>query len=353
MTGIFTRSKKNPVLKPNLENDWESFKVYNPGAFFEDDTYHLFYRAMNRGDNWRSSLGYATSSDGETFTQFPKPLLSPETQDEKRGLEDPRITKVGETYFMAYAAFDGDDVRLNIATSNNLKDWTKHGKAFSEFQFLKNGGKKFGCVDGKITLNNERAIGKERSKSGGIFPEKIDGKYWMIFGEHTMWLAHSEDGLQWSVEPGTFLEPRTGQYFDNAFVEMGPPPIKTEKGWLVLYHGIDEWQTYRLGILLLDLNDPQKIIYRSDDFIFEPEADYEMKGLVDVLPGGMTKIQKMNDVEVEDFLEESVQNKRMPAVVFCCGAVIVESELRIYYGAGDSYICTATAPLKVILDIIP
>ena len=82
---IFQRSKNNPILRPNPNNDWESFKLYNPGAIFDGEKYHLFYRAMNRGENWQSSIGHAVSSDGENFERFKEPVLRPEIEAEKRG----------------------------------------------------------------------------------------------------------------------------------------------------------------------------------------------------------------------------------------------------------------------------
>src|SRR3989344_381177 len=102
----FTRSSKNPILRPNLENTWEDFKVYNPGALYEDNVYHLFYRA--RGKDWISSIGHATSTDGENFTRAnTTPMLTPEFDYEKQGLEDPRIVKIDGTYFMTHTVFDG------------------------------------------------------------------------------------------------------------------------------------------------------------------------------------------------------------------------------------------------------
>ncbi len=349
---IFKRSKNNPILKPDLKNDWENFKLYNPGAVFDGEKYHIFYRAMNRGEEWRSSIGHATSIDGENWERFDEPALKAETPEEKRGLEDPRITKIGNKYFMAYAAYDGEDVRLCIATSNDCINWKKQGPALKDFIFLKNGGQRLKYEDGKIQENNKRVMGKERSKSGALFSEKINGKYWMLFGEFNVWLASSDDGLKWDVPDKPFLVEREEGLFDEVFVEMGPPPIKTEQGWLILYHGIDKNKTYRLGFLLLDLNDPTKIIYRHNEPIFGPQESYEMTGIVDVIPGGLEKMQSMNNEELKEFLDEAVKNKVMPAVTFCCAAVPQGDDLRIFYGAGDSVICTATGKISEILKLI-
>lgn len=349
---LFTRSTNNPILKPIKNHKWESFKVYNPGAIYEEGKYHLFYRAMGKGENWHSSIGYAVSDDGEHVERFSSPLLTPDPKKdlEKRGYEDPRITKVGDTYFMTYAVYDGIEPRLNIATSKDLKSWVKHRQAFSDFHFIQMGGVFPNWKTGKLTENRNPKGKDERSKAGGIFPEKISGKYWMLFNEHRIWMAHSGNGTDWKVIPKVFLRPRHGNFFDNFFVEMGPPPIKTKKGWLVLYHGIDKKLYYRLGYLLLDLKDPIKIIYRSKKPIFGPSEFYEMSGIVDILPGGLKALQKMNKVKLKKFLEKADKTGRMPKVTFCCGATLVGDTLRIYYGASDTFICTATASLEDILD---
>ncbi len=121
MKSLFTRSKHNPILKPNPENWWEAKKLYNPGAVFHDGEYHLFYRAMGGGEDWKSSIGYAISKDGENFERFNQPLLVSENEAEKKGLEDPRITKIGDLFYMAYAAYDGTTPSLSIAISEDLK----------------------------------------------------------------------------------------------------------------------------------------------------------------------------------------------------------------------------------------
>ena len=130
---------------------------------------------------------------------------------------------------------------------------------------------------------------------------------------------------------------------------MGPPPIKTKKGWLVLYHGINDSHWYKIGFLLLDLKNPRKIIYRSEKPIFGPEKDYEMSGIVDVLPGGLETMQKMSKKELKNFLAKNDTKGTMPKVTFCCGAIVVNDILRIYYGASDSVICTAIANINDLL----
>jgi len=342
---MFTRSKNNPILKPNKNHDWESRKVYNCGVIYENNQYHLFYRTV--GDDWISRIGYAVSEDGENFKRFDKPILFPETGLEKRGLEDPRISKVNDQYFLTFMAYDGNAARLSFATSMDLKKWEKHGTMMPDWDAEKAGAFRVKWD----TVRNTVAAKKEWSKAGGIFSEVINGRYWMLFGDSNIWLANSEDGLSWQPIWEPFIKPRKGNYFDNAHIEMGPPPIKTDKGWLILYHGIDNKIYYRLGFLLLDLDDLTKILYRSEKPIFEPEKPYELSGLVDILPGGLKAMEKMSKKELVEFLKTHKKTGRMPKVTFCCGAVVVDGILRIYYGASDSVICTATARLEDVLNI--
>ena len=342
---MFVRSRNNPILKPNKNHSWESRKVYNCGAIYDNKKYHLFYRAV--GEDWYSSIGYAVSSDGENFKRFNKSVLSPESELEKRGLEDPRVTKVDNIYYLTFTAYDGITARLNLATSKDLKTWKRQGAVLPNWDFIK--AKGF-LVDWDEARNNPKT-GKDWSKAGGIFPEVIKNNYWMLFGDSNIWLANSQDGIRWQPVWQPFIKPRKSNYFDNIHVEMGPPPIKTREGWLVLYHGINDKIVYRIGFLILDLKNPAKILFRCEKPIFEPEELYEFSGIVDVLPGGFTAMETMNKNELKQYIQKAKDDRTMPNVIFCCGAVVVNDVLRIYYGASDSVICTATAKLDNILDI--
>ena len=245
---------------------------------------------------------------------------------------------------MSYTAYDGKTARLCLATSNNLGKWKRHGEIFPAWDAHK--AQSF-TVSWDQAQKNKIAK-KHWNKAGGIFPGKINNKYWMIFGDRNLWLASSPDAINWSPRHQPFLRPRPS-FFDEAHVEMGPPPIKTRSGWLVLYHGIDKTKTYRLGFLLLDLKNAHKIIYRSKLALLEPKKPYEISGLVDILPGGFGAMEKMEKTELQAYIKAAQANNSMPKVVFCCGAVLIKDVLRIYYGAGDSVICTATASLNKIL----
>ena len=320
MKTIFTRAKQNPILKPT-KNQWENLKVYNPGALYYQNKYHLFYRAM--GKSKISSIGCTISSDGEKFIRNKTPLLKPRLNIESRGLEDPRISKVGNKFFLTYTAYDGQTARLCLMTSADLKTWKRHNEVFPNWDSARAG-------EFLVPWDPAQANHKAKHhwlKAGVIFPEKLNGQYWMFFGDRLIWYATSKNGINWVPEYSPLLKPRRG-FFDSAHVEMGPPPLRTKNGWLILYHGIDESITYRLGYLLLDRHNPLKILKRSKLPIFEPKEDYELSGQIDI-----------------------TQNKEyLPQVIFCNGAVLKNNKLRIYYGAGDSVVCTAIADLDDILN---
>jgi len=315
---MFTRSKLNPILKPNHAITWQAQKVYNPTVIYEKNIYKIFFRAM--GNDGISRLGCGESSDGEKFIFSEQPALVPSLPSETFGVEDPRLTKINDRYFLTYTGYDCQSARLHLATSLDLKNWQKHGQMLQNWDFL--------AASGFIVrwdMAQQSSIARHAwCKAGGIFNELIDGKYMMLFGDRHIWQAFSNDGLHWQAVKMPFIKPRPG-FFDSIHVEMGPAPIKTKKGWLIIYHGIDEKIIYRLGIILLDIKNPKKILYRSGQPIFEPSADYETSGIID--------LDKTNK----------------PKVVFCNGATVVDGQLRIFYGAGDTYICTAIAPLHDIL----
>ena len=336
---IFTPSKNNPILKPNAKIPWASLAAYNPTVIYENKLYHLFYRTL--GQAFVSKIDHAVSRDGVNFKRDREPDLKPELKIEKNGIEDPRIVKIDKTFFLTYTAYDRKSARLCLATSYDLLHWHRHGLMLSNWDFSKAGGF---SVDGDSAQKTLEAK-TDWSKAGGIFQVKIKNKYWMLFGDRNIWLATSSDGIKWQTILKPFLKPRA-KYFDNAFIEMGPPPIKTKKGWLILYHGVNQKGSYQLGYVLLNLKDPKKILYRSKEPIFIPTEADKFPGLVDILPGGQATLELMDKNELKKFTDKV----RKPKVIFCNGAVLIKDTLRIYYGINDTYIGTATAKLKDILN---
>ena len=353
MRNIFKRSKLNPILRPENTEWW---KIYNPGAAIDENgRIHIFPRVVKKELDWHSRIAHAYSDDGENFIWDKQLALIRIGEGELRGLEDPRITKIDDTYHMVFAAYDGRKVLLHSAISKSLDGpWLRHGPMMPNFDFFKNGGRMVKWEGGKPLEKMTTKRGNIWNKSGALFPKKINGEYVMIFGEYFMWLATSTDGINFTEDPKPILEPRKGtKFFDNTFIEMGPSPILTEKGWLVLYHGIDEAFRYQIGFVVLDINDPRKIIYRSDEPIFGPQEKYEIgDALIDVISGGITAMSKMDDNELKEFYKKARNENIMPQVTFCPGAIVDGDTIRIYYGAGDTSICTATASIYEILSIM-
>jgi predicted GH43/DUF377 family glycosyl hydrolase len=315
------RLKKNPILGP-LENSWwESEAVFNPAAVLEGGKVHLLYRALGR--DGISRIGYASSKDGIHFDErLPYPIYSPtknygipetyrvygplsyDTQTYASGggwggCEDPRVVRIGETLYMTYVAFDG---------------W-----GFVRMALTQIGQKNFRAKTWKWKHPVLLSPPGEIHKNWILFPEKIRGKYAIM---HSI---SPDIQIEYVKDPddfdgNTFIKNsrRNGGrkgFWDNWVRGAGPPPLKTPYGWLLLYHAMDERDPnkYKLGAMLLDLEDPSKVLFRSNEPILSPEVWYENDG--------------------------------KPGVVYSCGAVILGEELIVYYGAGDKHIAAAKADL--------
>lgn len=345
MEQLFKRARNNPIVQPSKDLSWANSKVYNPGVVYHQKRYHLFFRAI--GEAWVSKIGHAVSENGLDFEIEHIPALSPDEHFEKNGLEDPRITKIEDRFLMTYTAYDGECARLALASSLDLNSWHKHGLIFENWDAKAAGSF---SVEWDSAQHTKEAR-KHWHKAGAIFPEKIGSRYWMLFGDRNIWLASSLDGRAWTPEFEPLLKPRPGM-FDNAHIEMGPPPLKTRSGWLCFYHGIDQAKTYRLGAVLLDKNQLRLVLNRTEKALFEPRDPWELKGLVDILPGGLKAMQAMEPSQLDGFVEQALSTGVMPQVVFCPGACLVNGRIKIYYGASDTYVCQAEADLEEVLKII-
>ncbi len=251
-----------------------------------------------------SHLRLAISTDGTTIDEIePQPALAPLEPYEEFGVEDPRITKIGDTYYITYVGVSRHGIVTALASTKDFLTYDRHG----------------------VILPPE-------NKDVVLFPEKINGKYWMIhrpypntrFGMPEMWLASSPDLLNWGDH-----HPLLGgrEDWESERVGAGPPPILTDAGWLVIYHGVHKpdphegMGVYSVGGVLLDRNDPSKIIARAKSPFMVPQTEHERNGYV-------------------------------PDVVFPTGVVTEGDDLLIYYGAGDSHICVVRRPLGEICDYI-
>jgi beta-1,2-mannosidase len=287
----------NPVLVPGentfvcpiLERriTWDDKDVFNPAAVVRDNKVYLLFRAEDKIGKFAgtSRLGLAVSNDGLHFSKLSEPVFYPQNDSLKiyeweGGVEDPRITEREDgLYIMTYTAFDGNLARLLVATSTDLVHWTKHGLVLQ--------GKY------KDTWSKSGAI-VSRRKGSRIIAEKINGKYWMYFGDTDLFLAQSDDLIHWTpVEQEgklkSVLQPRAG-YFDSRLVESGPYGLVTDNGILLLYNGMNldgegrdpnlAAGAYCAGQALFDKNDPAKLLRRLEKNFLMPDKPYEITGQV-------------------------------------------------------------------------
>ena len=291
------RVSDQPILSPKPAHEWEATAVFNTAAIYNNGLVHLIYRATDITSNGRdgeyiNSFGYAVSADGVKFNRLEQPILINDIPQEARGPEDPRIVKIGETFYMMYTGYGGrfgGDYRISLATSKNLIDWQRHG-----------------------------VILDEANKDASLFPEKINGKYLMFHRRPPdIWLADSDNLKKWDNHR-LVMSALPNSTWENEKIGIGGPPIKRDDGWLLIYHGVSKDHRYSLGIALLDLDDPTKIIARQAEPILEPELDWEINGYV-------------------------------PNVVFSCGQVVIGDELFVYYGGADTAIGVAKIRMNEVV----
>jgi len=327
---MLTRYAGNPILQPRDDLPWCDIKVYNSAIHYSNGFYQMLFRGI--GSEWMSRIGYAESRDGVNFHVLPHPVLSPTYQWESRGCEDPRIIYLNDCYWITYTAFDGHTARAAMTSSKDLIHFSDRKLLFPHWEAS--------ALEGTPP---------DWSKAAGIIPQKINGRHYMLFGDSHIWLATSLNMTDWVPTSIPLISSRDG-YFDESYVEMGPPPILTDRGWLVIYHGIQgkgHQMVYRLGLILLDKDDPAKVIWRCKKPFLEPSESYETVGFIDVIEGGFETLKKM---KIEQLHELAAQEK-LPKAVYCCGAVMEDKNLRVYYGAGDTVVCTASAPLDYLLSL--
>jgi beta-1,2-mannosidase len=304
MFGPFERAEnQQPIIEPTDETTfdcpmtgetvyWESMATFNPAAIVKDGKIKVVYRAEEKlGDReiggHTSRLGLAVSEDGETYVRETEPIFYPDDDGQKEyewtgGVEDPRIVETEDgMYVMTYTQWNREYPRLAVATSNDLRNWEKHGPIFKEWK------------DGKYH-NMETKAGAivTEFKGDKLVAAQINGRYWMYYGVPHVWLASSEDLVNWEPvenyqgDLAPVLSPRPG-YFDSWLVEAGPPPVLTEDGIVVLYNagnsqniGVPDLgnRVYTGGQALYDANEPWKLLDRSDEPFIQPEKEFETFG---------------------------------------------------------------------------
>jgi len=330
-----TKYTGNPVLSPNPRCPWEDLCVLNPGVIYDEKSgkFVMLYRAAGNDREHYIHIGLAYSRDGIKFTRANgnKPVLSPTPDNSDSGcVEDPRIVKIGDFYYITYASRtyppgqywredklvigDRPEGAPYFVRANNSLTHLCMTKDFIHYKKL-----------GRITdsrLDDRDVI---------IFPEKINGRYarlsrpmeWCGKGfpckNPSIWLSFSDDLLEWD-KPKLLMQGK--EPWESKKIGGSCPPIKTHRGWLHIYHGVGKDDVYRVGAVMLDLKNPAKIIARTKDFIMEPEFDFETKGFYN-------------------------------GCVFPTANVVKDNTLFVYYGAVDKYICVATAPYdKFINDMM-
>ena len=302
MGPVDSLSFMDPVRKALVK--WEAKDVFNPAAIVRDEKIYLLYRAEDSIGKpaGTSRVGLAVSNNGLTFHRYPKPVLYPENDMYKEyewegGCEDPRVVQDDSgTYYMTYTAYNGKKARLFIATSKDLVNWTKLGSAFSKAY----DGKYF-HVDSKSGAIVCRLMGDR------FIATKINSKYWMYFGDTDIFLSYSEDLINWTpVEKSKeeisniidnpdgkadllpALQPRKGK-FDSELVESGPFAMITKKGILLIYNSRNSKDygdttlpagAYSAGQALFDVNNPEKLIVRTQNSFIKPDKPYEITGQV-------------------------------------------------------------------------
>ena len=336
--GGFVRPEKaNPIITPNPSNQfdcpmqdkkigWEESDVFNPAATVKDGKIYVLYRAEDNsatGIGKRTSrIGLAESEDGIHMKRRKTPVMYPDKDNMKEyewegGCEDPRVTMTEDgLYVMAYTSWNRKVARLCIATSHDLVKWEKHGPAFAKAYngrfkdiFCKSGSMVTTIKDGKQVLT------------------KIDGKYFMYWGEHAVYAATSDDLVNWTPildeknELATVIKPRP-QYFDSALTECGPPAILTDKGIVLLYNGKNQTNdskrdkrftagAYCAGQILTAPKEPMKVLQRLDVPFFRPMASFEKSG------------------------------QYVDGTVFIEGLVFFKNKWYLYYGCADSQVSVA------------
>ena len=330
----FIKCDKNPILKPNPANQWEELCVLNPAAIYneKEDLFYMIYRAAGNDKTHLIHLGLATSKDGINFVrESDKPLISGDPNGlDAGGCEDPRLVKMGDYFYLTYASrpfppgqywredkeYFGfqpefgpkvliyNNTLTHLAISKDLRNWKKLGP-ITDAHF-----------DDRDVI---------------LFPEKINGKFYMLSrgmercGEGypnknpAIWLSSSDDLLEWN-NYSLLMKGETN--WEDKKIGASTPPVKTKDGWLLLYHGVSSKDdAYRVGAVLLDLNDPTKILARTKEFLMEPEEEYETNGYYN-------------------------------GCVFPTGIVQKDGLLYVYYGAGDKVICLATVNENELLKYL-
>lgn len=332
--------REGVILRPT-ELDFENLSVFNPGILQEGNTVHMVYRAIDK--NYISSLGYAKlEGPMKLVERWTKPFMSPRYAYEKKGIEDPRLVKIGDTVYMTYIVHDGRNALIAYSSGKDLFHLKRGGIISPQITYNK-AAKLFGSSKLKDDYYTYKSYYKDYvgnnvivwDKDGCFFPEKIKNEYVFMHrilpdvqiapAKHIYLLKTKEYWERNIKKLSKFivLEPNFG--WETRHVGGGCPPIKTKHGWLLIYHGVEHFNSgriYHAGAALLDLKNPRKVIARLPKPFMSPEKRYEESGHVG-------------------------------NVVFPTGTAIFKDRLYIYYGTADSDIAVASVNLeKFVAEIL-
>lgn len=335
-----TKCKINPILSPNPSNAWEERCVLNPAVIYDDkrEKFVMLYRTAGNDKRHQIVFGLAESDDGVHFNRMSdEPIFRPNSNEPDGGcVEDPRLTKIGDLYYLTYAAhayapgqywlepyiegvtkppmyLDETDVRGEVlpflAETNITASYLAITKDFRTY-------KKLGRVT-EATVDDRDVV---------LFPQTINGKYVFITRPKfknvpeikmpSIWISFRDDLLEY-VKPELLITGK--EWWETQRIGIGTVPILTKYGWFVLYHGVDDNGIYRVGALILDKEDPRKVIARTKDFIMEPDQSFELEGIYN-------------------------------GCVFPTATVLKDGTLYVYYGCADKYIGLATANFDELLE---
>jgi len=329
------------ILSPT-HRTFENNAVLNPGIYQEGNTVHLFYRAVQEGN--LSTIGYAkTSGPTSIITRHEVPLINCDFMYEQKGVEDARIVKIEDTFYLTYTAYDGINAMGALATSKNLLDFEKHGIITPQINYLEYAylinyhNKKLNpkyrhyyhlFAEMGVVADKFRFL---RDKDLVLFPKKIKGKFALL---HRIWpgiqIVYYDDiqeltKLFWEEylkNLADFIVMDPVDVFEINYIGAGGPPIETEYGWLLLYHGVQattKGNIYHTRAALLKLEDPKVVLSRIPYPIFSPTTKWELEGVVN-------------------------------AVVFPSGHALFDNDLYIYYGAADKHIAVAKLNIQELLS---
>lgn len=317
-----TRYEGNPILEPR-GYDWESVAVFNPAATHKNGQIHLLYRAIADYQGYVAQLGHAVFDERLNLVErSDMPCFGPDMKLWENSIEDARLTEIDGELYMTYVVTPTPTppggVRIRLGIPNRQQAITRIALARVDKDFRN--FTRLGIITPYVA--NERDT--------VLFPMRINGKYGALHRPATDWVDSDHrpklpsiwfaylDGLGEGMS-GHKLVMESREEWESYKVGAGAPPVWTERGWLLIYHGVDKGRVYRAGAALLDLEEPWKVIARTTEPILEPEEEYERIG-------------------------------DMPNVVFPEGALVIGEELLVFYGGADKVCCVASVPLNKLLD---